>query len=230
MPVLGGSLVGSNGVFLRALYAAGIKGYYDGLAVHFYTLVLGSLRYLHEVQLQNGDPTPLWLDEFGWSSCWPRQRIQQEQACVTPAGAGHQHRQRLSRARHEPLGSPPRCCTTLQGSRSEDFGVLSETGARKPSFAALRSVFVSPFGALSPVTAHLSHAVVGVLASGSGPVGDYMQLEAFQRWTCCATARCSRWTASTATRLCCRACSVRHLRVSVFQYWLGTARAASASI
>ena len=36
-PVLAGSLVGYNGVFLRALYAAGIKGYYDGLAVHFYT-------------------------------------------------------------------------------------------------------------------------------------------------------------------------------------------------
>ena len=39
VPVLGGSLVGSNGLFLRALYAAGIKGYYDGLAVHFYNLV-----------------------------------------------------------------------------------------------------------------------------------------------------------------------------------------------
>ena len=35
VPVLAGSLVGSNGVFLRALYAAGIKGYYDGLAVHY---------------------------------------------------------------------------------------------------------------------------------------------------------------------------------------------------
>ena len=34
VPVLAGSLVGANGVFLRALYAAGIKGYYDGLAVH----------------------------------------------------------------------------------------------------------------------------------------------------------------------------------------------------
>ena len=41
VPVLAGSLVGSNGVFLRALYAAGIKGYYDGLAVHFYNLTLG---------------------------------------------------------------------------------------------------------------------------------------------------------------------------------------------
>ncbi len=73
--VLAGSLVGSNGVFLRALYAAGIKGYYDGLAVHFYTLTLGSLRAIHEVQLAGGDHTPLWLDEFGWSSCWPHQKV-----------------------------------------------------------------------------------------------------------------------------------------------------------
>ena len=83
VPVLAGSLVGSNGVFLRALYAAGIKGYYDGLAVHYYSLVLASLRAIHEVQLANGDSRPLWLDEFGWSSCYPKQRIQEEQACVT---------------------------------------------------------------------------------------------------------------------------------------------------
>ena len=55
VPVLAGSLVGSNGAFLRALYAAGIKGYYDGLAVHFYTLTLASLRSIREVQLANGD-------------------------------------------------------------------------------------------------------------------------------------------------------------------------------
>ncbi len=84
VPVLAGSLVGSNGVFLRALYAAGIKGYYDGLAVHFYNLTLGSLRAIRETQLAAGDTKPLWLDEFGWTSCWPHRRIQQEQACVTP--------------------------------------------------------------------------------------------------------------------------------------------------
>ena len=82
--VLAGSLVGSNGNFLRALYAAGIKGYYDGLSVHFYNLTLGSLRSIHEAQLANGDTKPLWLDEFGWSSCWPARKIEQEQACVTP--------------------------------------------------------------------------------------------------------------------------------------------------
>ncbi|MCW3069925.1 MAG: glycoside hydrolase family 5 protein, partial [Solirubrobacterales bacterium] len=71
VPVLAGSLVGSNGVFLKALYIAGIMGYYDGLSVHFYNLTLASLRAIHEVQVSFGDTKPLWLDEFGWSSCWP---------------------------------------------------------------------------------------------------------------------------------------------------------------
>ena len=46
------------------------------------------VRSIHETQLAYGDTTPLWLDEFGWSSCWPRHRTQQEQACVTPQVQG----------------------------------------------------------------------------------------------------------------------------------------------
>ena len=57
--MLAGSLVGSNGAFLRALYAAGIKGYYNGLSVHFYNLTLASVRSIHEVQLANGDDDEL---------------------------------------------------------------------------------------------------------------------------------------------------------------------------
>jgi hypothetical protein len=78
--VLGGSLVGSNGAFLKALYAAGIKGFYDGLSVHYYNLTLASLRSIHETQKANGDTKPLWLDEFGWTSCWPDRKIEHEQA------------------------------------------------------------------------------------------------------------------------------------------------------
>ena len=110
VPVLAGSLVGSNGVFLRALYAAGIKGYYDGLSVHFYNLVLASLRAIHETQLANGDTKPLWLNEFGWSSCWPRHRIQQEQACVTARHRGPTSRTSSMPSRARPT-SPPRSST-----------------------------------------------------------------------------------------------------------------------
>jgi Cellulase (glycosyl hydrolase family 5) len=177
--VLGGSLVGSNGVFLRELYAAGIKGYYDGLAVHFYTLTLGALRAIHETQLASGDGTPLWLDEFGWSTCWPRYRIQQEQACVTrQVQAANLSDMYRSLARTPYVAAI--AVYKLQGSRQEDFGLLSESGARKPAFAALAGALVSPLGKVDPVTLALRARGGRVVASGSGPVGDFMELEAFR--------------------------------------------------
>jgi hypothetical protein len=229
MPVLGGSLVGSNGAFLRALYAAGIKGYYDGLSVHFYNLVLASLRNIHEVQLASGDTKPLWLNEFGWSSCWPRWRIQQEQGCVTrQAQAANLANAFRSLARTPWVAAE--IVYELQGSPSEDFGVLTETGAHKPSFGALRSVFVSPLGKPSPVTVYLSRRGGRVVASGSGPVGDYMRLEAFSGRRAVYRAlftldRFNRYSIALPKVL-----GARNLSVKVFQYWMGTARAARASI
>jgi len=229
MPVLAGSLVGSNGAFLRELYAAGIKGYYNGLSVHFYDLTLAALRYTHEVQLASGDSTPLWLDEFGWSSCWPRQRIQQEQACVTPqVQASNLTNIYRSLARTPWVAAE--IVYELQGSRSEDFGALTETGAQKPSFAALRSVFVSPFGKPTPVTVRLRQRNGRVVASGSGPVGDYMQLEAFngKRKVYRSLFTLNRFNSYSIALPA--VLGTRKLSVHVFQYWQGVARAASASV
>jgi hypothetical protein len=229
MPVLAGSIVGSNGAFLRELYAAGIKGYYDGLSVHFYNLVLASLRNIHEVQLANGDSKPLWLNEFGWSSCWPRRRIQQEQGCVsTQVQAANLTNVFRSLARTPWVAAE--IVYELQGSRNEDFGVLTETGTHKPSFGALRSVFVSPFGKPSPVTVHLSRQGARIVASGSGPVGDYMQLEVFngRRAVYRSLFTLNRFNRYSITLP--KVLGTRKLSVSVFQYWMGTARATRASI
>ncbi len=133
VPVLAGSLVGPNGGFLRALYAAGIEGFYDGLAVHYYTLTLAAVRSIHEVQLANGDHTPLWLDEFGWSSCWPRQ-IEQEQGCVTAATQAANITNTLRSLARSPYVAAA-VTYKLRDSSSEEFGLLSASGARKPSFA-----------------------------------------------------------------------------------------------
>jgi hypothetical protein len=228
MPVLAGSFIGSNGAFLRELYAAGIKGYYSGLSVHFYNLVLASLRNIHEVQLANGDSTPLWLDEFGWSSCWPRERIQQEQGCVTPQTQA-MNLANVYRSLARTLWVAAEIMYELQGSRSEDFGALTETGAHKPSFAALRSVFVSPFGKPSPVTVHLSRRGGRVVASGYGPVGDYMQLEAFKgkRAVYRSLFTLNRFNGYSIALP--KALGTGNLSVHVFQYWQGVARAARAS-
>ena len=229
VPVIAGSLVGYNGVFLRALYAAGIKGYYDGLAVHFYTLTLASLRQFREVQLANGDTKPLWLDEFGWSSCWPRYKIQQEQACVTPqVQTANITNMYTSLARTPYIAAD--VLYQLQGSKAEDFGVLNERGGHKPSFSALSRVLASPFGAPSRVTLSLRRQGNHIVASGAGPVGDYMQLEAFQgselRFRALFTLnRFNRYSITFPSVL-----GTSGLRVRVYQVWMGSGRAAQKNI
>ena len=174
--VLAGSLVGSNGIFLRDLYAAGIKGYYDGLSVHYYNLTLASLRSIRAVQLQNGDTKPLWLDEFGWSSCYPRENIEAEQACVTPSVQAANLTNTV-RAIVRSGYVAAAVVYQLHDYPEEDFGVLSTSGARKPAFSALARVFSSPFGPVSAPTLSLRLHAGHVLASGSGPVSDFLVLE-----------------------------------------------------
>lgn len=229
IPVLAGSLVGSNGVFLRALYAAGIKGYYDGLAVHYYNLTLGSVRSIHEVQLANGDTTPLWLDEFGWSSCWPGQSIEQEQACVSPQIQASNLANTYRELVHTPWVAAA-VTYKLVDSHSEDFGLVSTSGARKPSFVAFAKALTSPFGKVSPIVVKLRRKGTHVIASGSAPVGDFMGLEAFKGKLLRYRAifkldRFNRYSLVLPSAL-----GTHGLRVRVFQYWSGVTKAAQKQI
>jgi hypothetical protein len=230
LAVLAGSLVGSNGAFLKALYAAGIKGYYDGLSVHYYNLTLGSLRAIREVQSANGDAAPLWLDEFGWTSCWPRQRFEQEQACVTPATQAANLADVFRSLAHTPYVASA-VVYKLQDSPGQEFGALTDGGGmRKPSFGALARVLASPLANPHRVTLRLRRAAGRIVASGSGPVGDYMGLEAFRgrvlRYRALFTLdRFNRYSLVLP-----RALGASGLHVRVFQYWAGLRRAAQGSV
>ncbi|MCW3032743.1 MAG: glycoside hydrolase family 5 protein [Solirubrobacterales bacterium] len=227
--VLGGSLVGSNGNFLKALYAAGIKGFYDGLSVHYYNLTLGSLRSIRETQTANGDAKPLWLDEFGWTSCWPGRKTEQEQACVTSKTQALN----LRNALREMSRAPYLAAATvykLQDSRAESFGALNGSGRHKRSFNALSEAFDNPLGPFSAVTLRLRRRGSQIIASGSGPVGDFMQLEAFQRGKLRFRAlfiqnRFNEYSVAIPPVL-----GTSGLRVRVYQYWTGPSRAATKSV
>jgi hypothetical protein len=229
LPVLGGSLVGSNGAFLRALYKAGIKGYYDGLSVHYYNLTLASIRSIHEVQLANGDHTPLWLNEFGFTSCWPRYSQQQQQACVTRALQATDLASIVRSLARVPYVASA-VVYKLQGSTSEDFGVLSASGAHKPSFGALASAFASPLTPPGRVTLDLRRAGSSVIASGTAPPGDFMRLEVTQggvlRYFALFTLdRFNRYSITLPNQL-----GTSGLAVRVYQYWLGRESAAQRGI
>ena len=227
--VLAGSLVGSNGAFLRALYTAGIKGYYDGLSVHYYNLTLASLRSIREAQTANGDAKPLWLDEFGWTSCWPGRHIEQEQACVTRHVQGLNLRNSIREMARAPYLAAA-MVYKLEDSRSEDFGAVTTGGAAKPAFRALSEAFDRPLGSFSGVTLSLRRRGSHVVASGSAPVGDFLQLEAFQgkrlRYRALFTQdRFNRFSVPLPSVL-----GTHGLRVRVFQYWTGVSRAATKHI
>jgi hypothetical protein len=118
----------------------------------------------------------------------------------------------------------------LQDSPGEDFGVLSFHRAHKPSFAALGGVLASPFGRVHPVTLNLRRHGGRLKASGSGPVGDFMQLEAYRRGVLRYRAlftldRFNRYAITMP-----RALGTRGLRVRVYQYWTGPGKAAQKSI
>jgi hypothetical protein len=118
----------------------------------------------------------------------------------------------------------------LQDSTRENFGVLSSSGARKQSFSALASVFASPFKTVPGVTLSLRRRGRRVLASGAGPVGDFMQLEAFQGKTLRYRAlftldRFNRYSIALP-----RVLGTSGLRVRVYQYWAGMSNAAQRSI
>jgi hypothetical protein len=227
--VLAGAIVGSSGAFLRVLYAAGIKGYYDGLAVHYYTLTLGALRAIHEVQLANGDDTPLWLDEFGWSSCWPHVKVQEEQPCVTPqvqaANITNVFRA-LARAPYVAAA----ILYKLRDSSNEDFGVLSTNGKRKPAFVALARVIADPVAGEARPALRLRVRSRHVIASGSGPVGDFMELEALQgnvpRYRAFFILnRFNDYSIVLPAQL-----GTSGLTVRVFQYWQGPGATAQRSV
>ncbi len=229
VPVLAGSLVGTNGAFLRLLYADGIKGYFDGLSVHFYTLTLDAVRTTHEVQLANGDSKPLWLDEFGWPSCSPRENIEQEQDCVTPQMQATNLTNTLRALARMPYVAAA-VDYKLQDSTTEAFGLLSASGTHKPAFAAFVSALTSPFGSISPITLHLSQSGGSVVASGSAPVGDYMRLEAFtgkqlRYWAEFALNRFNDYSITLPSVL-----GTHGLRVRVYQYWSGPAKATTKTI
>lgn len=96
VPVLAGSMSYADIPFLQALYADGMKGYYDGISFHPYAdgaapgdtsvthSFLGGIEALHAAQQAAGDGTPEWVTEFGWPTGTSRgANTEQQQAEYT---------------------------------------------------------------------------------------------------------------------------------------------------
>jgi polysaccharide biosynthesis protein PslG len=150
VPVLAGAMSGAHPNFLRELYAEGIAAVSDGISLHPYEGVLGGVREIRAVQLEHGDPSPLWLTELGWPSCGtlaPR--------CVDEAGQAG-----LLAAAGRRLAALPEVRAAVvynlrdkapQPGIEERFGLLRHDFSEKPAAAAVRRAFAPrPAAALAP--------------------------------------------------------------------------------
>lgn len=175
LPVLAGAFVGTNGLFLQALYDAGIKGSYDGISVHFYTAMLYGLRHTRQIERKNGDTKPLWLLETGWNSCAPKVKGVEGQKCVTGTTQAQDIRELFAQTRRTRYLKAI-AIYKLRDDRDDRFGLLSGTGARKPAFAALRSASTRPTARVRRPSVVLHRTAAGLRVSGGGPDGDLYTL------------------------------------------------------
>jgi hypothetical protein len=181
VPVLIGALVGAEGKFLKALYKEGVKGYYNGIAVDFYNLVLASLRAIHQVQLANGDHTPLWLEEFGWTTCsTPRSLAEEYFVCVTPQKQAEDIDD-IVRALAMVNWVQGMNVFTLRDNPSLHFGISNENGSPKPAFTTLEQDWHSTPQPPRPITLKLAHHGHDATVQGTAPVGDSIELTAKPR-------------------------------------------------
>jgi polysaccharide biosynthesis protein PslG len=95
VPVLAGALAHADRHFLDRLYAHGIAGFHDGISVHPYNewrdpadrwqeqwrkyTFLPGIEWMRDGQRLAGDVKPLWITEFGWSTCTGHQWCVTEQ-------------------------------------------------------------------------------------------------------------------------------------------------------
>ena len=143
---------------------------------------------------------------------------------------GAQPRGHLPLARAHPYVAAEVLYDLEDAGNEENFGVLNAGGAHKPAFAALSRALASPFGNPRRSPLSLRSARSTVVASGSGPVGDYMELEAFRggllRYRALFTLdRFNRYSITLP-----RALGTSGLRVRVYQYWTGPGSATQRSI
>lgn len=150
VPVLAGAMAGNDLPFLRALYAHGARGRYDGVSVHpyaaergpddpgdpgfeRYTFALG-LGWLRAGMAAAGDRAPLWVTEFGWTTASPGGVTEQQQADYLTRGFAVLDGLRFVRAgivyNLRDKGGDPAV-------REDNFGLVRPDFSAKPAYGAV---------------------------------------------------------------------------------------------
>lgn len=180
VPVLAGSFVGTDGRWLKALYAEGMKGSYDGLAVQFYSRTLSALRSTRALMRANGDTKArLWLTEFGYTSCYRRARpaLQIDQPCVSRSGAARGLRDVLTALRGRSyVKAAIQYKIDDDGPGGYSFGLFDRRGKAKPSYTMVRRVLRRKVRRPVAPTLHLRARGGQLVISGSASLTELLTL------------------------------------------------------
>jgi hypothetical protein len=120
---------------------------------------------------RNGDHAPVWLGEFGYTSCAPQHQRQGGHACVTRPVAALSIGD-VFRGLRNTSWVKAAVIYSLTDFSGSDFGLLDRGGKPKPAYAAVHSLFTKAIGAPRAVRLSLRRSGGQVIASGSGPAAD----------------------------------------------------------
>lgn len=157
--VIAGSLADADFQFTQKLLEKGIGGNFDAYSVHPYSEDRSPLHpgipgwskksfaagvpAVRNTLVAHGQNQPIWLTEFGWSTCNVRGRSELYDNCVdaqTQAAWLEQAYAHMSKWSYVPVGVWFNIADTSDdaGSRLDNYGLTTTSYAPKPAYAAFR--------------------------------------------------------------------------------------------
>lgn len=167
VPVLAGSMAFADRPFLDELYRHGIQGSYDGIAIHPYNewrapsdlwqeawkkyTFLPGIEWIRQGQLAVGDSSPIWITEFGWTTCnsggWCVSEAQQAayigEAFGILAGMDYVAAASVYNLRNK---------GTDAAGQEDNWGLVRRDYSEKPAYAAFRTALTSGVSSPPPVS------------------------------------------------------------------------------
>ena len=158
--ILAGSLADADFAFTRALLDRGMGGHFDAWSVHPYSgdrspldpgpdqwiqnSFVRGVPKVRETLLAAGEDKPIWLTEFGWSTCTYRDGPSYAN-CVSPQRQADYLAEAYTKMRswsYVPVGIWFNIIDTSDapGDRLENYGLLRHDGSEKPAYGAFAAM------------------------------------------------------------------------------------------
>lgn len=160
--IIGGSLAGADYEFTRQLYQQGIKGYMDAYAIHPYSEdhaprdpwldewmhlspVNGVPAVRYVMAVENADTVPIWLTEFGYSTCTVRGTPQHYNNCVDEATQAKWVQEMYELMREWPYVDAGfwfklKDTSSDKTDRTDNYGLVTYDNQLKPAFFELQRI------------------------------------------------------------------------------------------